>query len=86
LNLIIMKFLTRALGFFALGAISIALSGCPLLFVGGLGYSGYQYHEKEGVFAPGQPLGGPAPDDQNKKPSGSNSNSQPPPVNDHDIE
>jgi hypothetical protein len=81
-----MKFLTRVLGFLALGAISILLSGCLPLMIGSLGYTGYQYHEKEGVFAPGQPLGGPAPDDQNKKPSDSNSNSQPPPVSNHDIE
>jgi hypothetical protein len=84
-----MKFCKRAFLVLALGAISLGLVGCfsPLLFVGGLGYTGYQYHEKEGVFAPGQPLGGPAPDDQNKKPSDSNSNSQPPPpISNHDIE
>ena len=44
--------------------IAVVVSGCPLLFIGGLGYTGYQYHEKEGVFAPGQPLGGPAPEDK----------------------
>ena len=52
----------RDIGFVAVFAIICAcLSGCPLLFVGSLAYTGYQYHEKEGVFAPGQPLGGPAP-------------------------
>ena len=55
----------------AAGLVATALAGCfsPLLFLGGLGYSGYQYHEKEGVFAPGQVLGGPAPDDKNKSAS-----------------
>ena len=62
----------------------IAFSGCFLLMIGGLGYSGYQYHEKEGVFAPGQPLGGPAPEDKNAKPS--NSTSKPPPPTDNSIE
>jgi hypothetical protein len=70
----------------AIAIFSAFLSGCVLIPIAGFGYTGYQYHEKEGVFAPGQPLGGPAPDDQNKKPSDSNSNSQPPPVSNHDIE
>jgi len=65
-------------------AIAIALSGCPLLFIGGLGYTGYQYHEKEGVFAPGQPLGGPLPEDQNKKQD--NPNAPAPPPTDNNIE
>jgi hypothetical protein len=65
-------------------AISVAfLEGCliPLL---GFGYSGYQYHEKEGVFAPGQPLGGPAPADSSKK--SSDSASKPPPQSNDNIE
>jgi hypothetical protein len=64
----------RDAGFVAILAIVCAcLSGCPLLFVGSLAYTGYQYHEKEGVFAPGQPLGGPAPagQDDAKKSSSS---------------
>ena len=36
--------------------------------IGSLGYTGYQYHKKEGVFAPGQVFGGPAPEDKDKKP------------------
>ena len=66
----------REIFFVAVLAIAGAfLSGCPLLFIGSLGYTGYQYHEKKGMFAPGQPLGGPAPEgqDANKK-----SNSPPP--------
>jgi hypothetical protein len=66
---------------------STLLSGCILIPVAGFGYSGYQYHEKEGVFAPGQPLGGPAPagqTDPNAK--SSNSTSKPPPPTDNSIE
>ncbi|HLI78749.1 MAG TPA: hypothetical protein VKV03_02135 [Candidatus Binataceae bacterium] len=63
----------RILLLLAAGLVATALAGCfsPLLFLGGLGFTGYQYHEKEGVFAPGQPLGGPAPatDDKNKSAS-----------------
>jgi len=66
----------------AIATAATLLSGCVLIPVAGFGYTGYQYHEKEGVFAPGQPLGGPAPADQNKK---TDSNSNTPPSN-HDIE
>ncbi len=55
------------------------LSGCVLVPIAGFGYSGYQYHEKEGVFAPGQPLGGPAPDAKNKSSSSSASAAAPTP-------
>jgi len=48
------------------------LQGC-IIPVLGFGYTGYQYEEKKGVFAPGQPLGGPAPDDKSDKSSNSNS-------------
>jgi len=82
-----MNFSHRALLSVALIAFSMLLSGCPLLFIGSLGYTGYQYHEKEGIFAPGQPLGGPAPEDPNDKSSSSNSNSKPaPPPTDNSIE
>lgn len=65
----------------------VVLSGCPLLFIGGLGYTGYQYHEKEGVFAPGQPLGGPAPDDKDSTGGKSSSSTpKPPPPSDDSIE
>jgi hypothetical protein len=70
----------------ALAMFSALLSGCVLIPIAGFGYTGYQYHEKEGVFAPGQPLGGPAPagDDKDKKAAGSNS--QTPAANDANIE
>lgn len=68
----------------ALGLAGVVLSGCPLLMIGSLGYSGYQYHEKEGVFAPGQPLGGPAPEGKDKK--SPSSTSKPPPRADSNIE
>jgi len=42
----------------AVGIASALLSGCILIPVAGFGYTGYQYEEKKGVFAPGQPLGG----------------------------
>ena len=64
----------RDIGLLAMLAIFCAcLCGCPLLMIGGFAYTGYQYHEKEGVFAPGQPLGGPAPagQDDSKKSSSS---------------
>jgi len=64
-------------------SMAVVVSGCPLLFIGGLGYTGYQYHEKEGVFAPGQPLGGPAPDDKNAKSPDSSSKPLPPPSEDN---
>jgi hypothetical protein len=64
---------------------SAFLSGCVLVPIAGLGYTGYQYHEKEGVFAPGQPLGGPAPAD-NGDTSGKSSTSKPPPPTDSNIE
>jgi hypothetical protein len=66
--------LVRNIGLLAMLAIFCAyLSGCLPLMIGSLAYTGYQYHEKEGVFAPGQPLGGPAPADaaDAKKPSSS---------------
>jgi len=71
----------------AIAFASTLLTGCVLIPIAGFGYTGYQYHEKEGVFAPGQPLGGPTPADKDKKPADSNSNQQtPPPANDHSIE
>jgi hypothetical protein len=48
---------------------AMVLCGCPLLAVAGFGYSGYQYKEKQGVFAPGQPLGGAGPDEKSDKSS-----------------
>ncbi len=67
---------------FSIAAVAVSatlLSGCVLIPIAGFGYTGYQYKEKEGVFAPGQPLGGPAPADKDDK-SSSNSNSKPPPA------
>ncbi len=59
----------------------MVLSGCTALMIGGLAYTGYQYHEKEGVFAPGQPLGGPAPDSNNNATKSSdNTQRQSPPA------
>jgi hypothetical protein len=63
----------------ALSMGSTLLSGCILIPIAGFGYTGYQYKEKEGVFAPGQPLGGSAPADKDDK-SSSNSTSKPPPA------
>jgi len=82
-----MKF-SKALFLFAAIAISsTVLSGCILIPVAGFGYTGYQYKEKEGVFAPGQPLGGPDPADQsNNSDKSPNSNSKPPPPTDNSIE
>jgi hypothetical protein len=72
---------------FAFGLAGVVLSGCPLLMIGSLGYSGYQYHEKEGVFAPGQALGGAAPDNKNDTGGKSSSSaSKPPPPADNSIE
>jgi hypothetical protein len=70
----------------AIAIFSAFLSGCVLIPIAGFGYTGYQYHEKEGVFAPGQPLGGPGPAsaDKDKKPAGSNS--QTPAASDANIE
>jgi hypothetical protein len=70
----------------AFAMMSALLSGCiiPLL---GFGYTGYQYHEKEGVFAPGQPLGGPTPEDKSEKSSSSSSStSKAPAPNPNNIE
>ena len=70
---------------FAMG--STLLSGCILIPIAGFGYTGYQYKEKEGVFAPGQPLGGSAPDDKSaSNGKSSNSSSKPPPPTDNSIE
>jgi hypothetical protein len=65
--------------FAAVAIVFALLSGCVLVPIAGFGYSGYQYHEKEGVFAPGQPLGGPAPDAANKSSSSSASAAAPTP-------
>jgi hypothetical protein len=82
-----MKFSKTLFLFAAVAIASTALSGCILIPVAGFGYTGYQYKEKEGVFAPGQPLGGPAPADQsNNSDKSSNSNSKPPPPTDTSIE
>ena len=62
----------------------IVLQACVLIPIAGFGYTGYQYHEKEGVFAPGQPLGSPAPDD--KSDTGKSGASKPPPASSNNIE
>jgi hypothetical protein len=81
-----MKLPKDILLFAAIAMTATLLSGCILIPIAGFGYTGYQYKEKEGVFAPGQPLGGSAPADKNDK-SSSNSNSKPPPAaTDNSIE
>jgi hypothetical protein len=77
-----MKFLRSSLVVVGLLSGAAMLSGCPLLAVAGFGYSGYQYHEKEGVFAPGQPLGGPGPADKTDKSSTSHKSAPAPSAND----
>ena len=77
-----MKFLQSSLLFVVLAFGGAMLSGCPLLAVAGFGYSGYQYHEKEGVFAPGQPLGGPGPADKSDKSSSSRKSAPAPSASD----
>jgi len=83
-----MKFLKD---FFLIAATALSaalLSGCILIPVAGFGYTGYQYKEKEGVFAPGQQLGGPGPADNSAgNGKSSNSGSKPPPAaTDNSIE
>ncbi len=80
-----MKFLKDILLIAAVAISSALLSGCVLIPIAGFGYTGYQYKEKEGVFAPGQPLGGPAPGGNNDT-SGRASSSKPPPQTDNNIE
>ncbi len=68
-----------AKGVFLTAALAIAalwLSGCLLLTVGGLGYTGYQYENGEGPFAKQTP----APD-KNKKAAASQT-----PIPDSEIE
>jgi predicted small secreted protein len=66
---------------------SALLQGCILIPIAGFGYTGYQYKEKEGVFAPGQPLGGSAPaDSNNTSAKSSNSTSKPAAATDNSIE
>ena len=80
-----MKFLKDILLIAAVAISPALLSGCVLIPIAGFGYTGYQYKEKEGVFAPGQPLGGPAPSGNNNT-SGRASSSKPPPQTDNNIE
>lgn len=65
----------------AIAILSALLQGCILIPIAGFGYTGYQYHEKEGVFAPGQALGGPAPEDTSGKSSSSTSKPPAPSIN-----
>jgi len=81
-----MKYSTNAVIIAALATFATLLSGCVLLPIAGFGYSGYQYHEKEGVFAPGQPLGGPAPDNKSDDKSTSSNSKPAPPATDNNIE
>ena len=78
-----MRFSKTVIIVLALTMGSALLQGCiiPIL---GFGYTGYQYHEKEGVFAPGQPLGGSAPADKNNT-NAKSSSSKPPPA-DNSVE
>lgn len=65
-----MKFSKSVFLIAAVATAASLLQGC-IIPVLGFGYTGYQYEEKKGVFAPGQPLGGPAPDDKSEKSSNS---------------
>jgi hypothetical protein len=86
LNSKIMKFSKDILLIAAIAVFSVFLQGC-LIPIAGFGYTGYQYEEKEGVFAPGQALGGPAPDDKSaSNGKSSSSTSRPPPTTDNNIE
>lgn len=83
------KIMKSAKNFFTTIAIAISsamLSGCVLIPIAGFGYTGYQYHEKEGVFAPGQPLGGPGPADKDDKSSSNSTSKPPPPQTNNNIE
>ena len=71
-----MRFLRGALFAAAVAMAALSLSGCLLLTIGGLGYTGYQYEKGEGPFAKQTP----APD-KNKKAAASQSS-----VPDNDIE
>jgi len=81
-----MKYSKNALVIATLAIFGLLLSGCVLVPIAGFGYTGYQYHEKEGVFAPGQPLGGPAPDDKNDNKSTDSSSKPAPPPSNNNIE
>ena len=80
-----MRFSKIAMMILAVAIAATLAPACILIPVAGFGYTGYQYHEKEGVFAPGQPLGGSAPADKTDSNSKSSS-SKPPPPTDNSIE
>ncbi len=63
-----MRFLRGAFFAAAVAVAALWLSGCLLLTLGGLGYTGYQYEKGEGPFAQQTP----APD-KNKKAAASQS-------------
>lgn len=79
-----MKFSKDILLIAAIAMFASFLQGCiiPIL---GFGYTGYQYEEKKGVFAPGQALGGSAPANKDD-PSGKSPSSKTPSPNDSGIE
>ena len=81
-----MRFTKTALIVLALALASTLAPACVLIPVAGFGYTGYQYEEKKGVFAPGQPLGGPAPGGDKSDANAKSSNSKPPPATDNSIE
>jgi hypothetical protein len=81
-----MKYSKNVVIIATLAAVSMLLSGCWFIPIAGFGYTGYQYHEKEGVFAPGQPLGGPAPDDKNDNKSTDSGSKPAPAQTDNNIE
>jgi hypothetical protein len=73
-----MRFVRSAFLVVAVAIAAVWLAGCPLLMVGSLGYTGYQYEKGEGPFAKQTP----APEKSSKK-AASSKNTAP---SDSDIE
>ena len=81
-----MRFPKIAIMILAVALAATLAPACVLIPVAGFGYTGYQYEEKKGVFAPGQPLGGSAPADKSDSNSKSSSSKPPPAATDSSIE
>ena len=75
-----MRFFRRVFLSVAIVLASALLAGCPLLMIGGLGYSGYQYEKGEGPF--NQPPFKDAKSDSQNKSKKTSSSSQSPPSDD----